>query len=248
MLSMELVPRSIEGLVEESAACWGIREIRRINVPDIRRLNVRSHDAASALLDAGFAPIPHLRTRDRSLSATLELLAPLFDKGLKEVLVVSGDPQPGEVDSGVSPIDLIPEILREFKDAVVYGGLDPYRQSPLGELEYARAKLKAGATGLFSQPFFETDYLQFWQRFFGPGELWAGISPVQSLKTREYWEKINRVPFAKEPDFSPEGLARTALELLDCAATAQQHAYLMPIRMPAAEYLALLEQWSPRNS
>jgi methylenetetrahydrofolate reductase (NADPH) len=240
MLSMELVPRTLESLVQEASACWNVREIQRINVPDIRRLDVRSHEAASALLDAGLNPVPHFRTRDRDLKSLIEIVGPLIDRGLEEILVVSGDPTPGQIDSEVTPIQAIQELRQVFPGLGIYAGLDPYRQAPFAEIDYAKRKLDAGALGLFSQPFFEVEYLQFWQKFFGQGQLWAGISPVQSQKTKEYWEKVNHVPFAKEPDTTPEGLAINALELLECAYEAGQHAYLMPIRMSAPEYLSLL--------
>lgn len=242
MISLELVPRDVESLVAEAKECLGVWGVDRINVPDIRRISLRSHVAAEHLLRAGVSVIPHIRTRDRNLLEQMRLIAPLVELGLKEILLVSGDVVVGEEHSGCTPLELFKELKREFPQLSIYGALDPYRQDMRSELDYALSKLDAGMDALLSQPFFDDTLLEYWGRFFEPGKLWAGVAPVNSAKSQEYWEKINRVPFSKPLDFSLEGSARLGADLVQLAYDMGHRAYLMPIRMKALDYLKALEQ------
>lgn len=241
MISLELVPRDVESLLAEAQECMGIWGVDRINVPDIRRISLRSHDAAAHLLASGINAIPHIRTRDRSLAQQMQVIEPLVQAGLKEILLVSGDVVVGEDHSGCTPLELLAELKTQFPELLVYGALDPYRQDMRAELDYALAKLDAGMDALLSQPFFDDTLLQYWGRFFSPGQLWAGVAPVNSEKSQAYWEKINKVPFSKPLDYSLDGSAKLGAELVALATDMGHRAYLMPIRMKAVDYLRALE-------
>lgn len=242
MISLELVPRDKESLIQEAKECLGLWGVDRINIPDIRRLPYRSFDAASDLLDANIQVIPHIRTQDRSLDIQVQMIANLVQKGLKEVLLVSGDVIPNEIQSECSPIALCKVLKQEFPQLLVYGALDPYRQSMRKELDYSLEKLASGMDALLSQPFFDQNLLEFWGRFFTPGQLWAGVAPVNSLKSQEYWEKINQVPFSTPLDYSLLGSAKLGKELVQLAESMGHRTYLMPIRMRALDYINALNQ------
>jgi len=63
--------------------------------------------------------------------------------------------EPFEALEAGAPPELIRRIKREAPELTVYAGFDPYRSGVQAELEYAHAKLAAGADGLFSQPLFD---------------------------------------------------------------------------------------------
>lgn len=245
MISLELVPRDVTSLLAEARECLGIWGVDRINVPDIRRMSLRSHDAAMELFKNNINAIPHIRTRDRSIVEQMGLIEPLVEQGLTEILLVSGDVFDDDHDRGCTPLQLLAELKKAFPKLLVYGALDPYRQDMRSELDYALQKLDSGMDALLSQPFFDENLLEFWGRFFRAGQLWAGVAPVNSSKSQEYWEKVNKVPFSTPLDYSLEGSARSGAALVNLALEMGHRAYLMPIRMKAVDYLNALEVNAP---
>jgi methylenetetrahydrofolate reductase (NADPH) len=78
--------------------------------------------------------------------------------------------------------------------------------------------------------------LELWLEQFPNVNVWFGVAPVYSEKSRQYWEKINKVVFP--PSFSYEKVenARLARQILEKVAEMNQNAYLMPIAVSAMEY------------
>lgn len=238
MISLELVPRTLEALRTDIESVLKTNfKLDRINVPDIKRLDWRSWEAAELLLDMGVMPIPHFRSQDFDAGEVIETVRPLVLKGIKEILIVSGDPFEGQEKKGLTPIEMLRELKAEFPELKLFAGLDPYRTSWTEELAYSKQKLAAGFDALFSQPFFCEDLMNSWLKHFKPGQLFAGFAPVTSEKSIRYWQNVNKVPLLDEFDTSLEANSKLANRLIENVTARGQGCYLMPIRVKAADFL-----------
>lgn len=244
MISLELVPRTLEALKTEIESVLKTNfALDRINVPDIKRLDWRSWEAAELLLDMGVMPIPHFRSQDFDVGEVIETVRPLVLKGIKEILIVSGDPFQGQEKKGLTPIEMLMELKTEFPNLKLFAGLDPYRTSWAEELAYSKQKLAAGFDALFSQPFFCEDLMNSWLKHFKPGQIFAGFAPVTSEKSIKYWQNFNKVPLLDEFDTSLEANSKLANRLIEIVIAKGQGCYLMPIRVKAADFLnSLLDE------
>lgn len=243
-IALELVPRSLDALLEEChMALQRFPQLQAINIPEINRVPIKSLEASLHLRAAGQPVIPHFRTIDRSLEELERVVGLLVEQGLQQVLLISGDPPKDKehfISSGVTPVMGVRALKKRFPALKVYTGLDGYRQSFRRELDYCFEKLDAGADGFFTQPFFSEGLLGLWMEQLPQTEIWVGVSPVTTESSRKYWERVNQVVFP--PDFTLD-LEFNCLHnrrLLHMAAEAGQNAYLMPITISAAEYLAAL--------
>ncbi len=241
MIFLELVPRHLDTLIANS--CKFLNQfdaLTGINIPDVKRIDIRSYTATEALLAQNITAIPHIRTQDDSITNHLNRLSQLYTNGLRHVLFISGDVIKNHNDSGVRPLELIRETKAALPDLQVYAGVDPYRQSFEAECEYASQKLEAGADGLFSQPFFDTKLLTIYLNTFSHTAFFCGVSPVTSPKSKTYWETVNHVTFVDSFECTLEYHAQLGKDLLAASKQFNQHAYLMPIRTPVETYLTLL--------
>ncbi|HSQ42403.1 MAG TPA: methylenetetrahydrofolate reductase [Fibrobacteraceae bacterium] len=241
-IALELVPNSFDGLLQESALAKVYPQIQAINIPEMRSKEIKGHHAAEALLKAGYNPIPHFRTIDRTYAQLESLIAPLIPLGLQSVLLISGDPinSPEFHASDLTPLNAIPRLKQAFPGLRIYTGFDPYRQSFQSELEYCMRKLEAGSDGFYTQPFFSEFFLQVWLEQLQHTEVWVGVSPVTTPSFKGYWEKTNHVPFPPDFDLSMEGNCQNERTLLQIARQYAQKAYLMPITVSVEKYLPLL--------
>lgn len=241
-IALELVPRTLESLLEESKDCMSKFPLTTINVPEIRTVPVKSYESARMLI-ANHVPVtPHFRMVDRSLTELIEKLGVLTSMGLREVLIIAGDPPKdlGFQPSGLTSVLAIREIRKLFPTLKIFAGLDPFRTSFREELDYAKRKLDAGADGFYTQPFFSVGMLEQWMEQIPEAEVWYGIAPVLSEKSKFYWENTNKVVFPPDFDITLESNVRTGRALLKAIADANQRAYLMPVRVDAAEYVGAL--------
>jgi len=162
-IALELVPKTLDSFLEESRThINNFPKIAAINVPELRSAELKSFEASEHLLKNGVTAIPHFRLIDRSLSDLEIKVEKLVSLGLKQVLLVSGDPPvdvPNFVQSGVKAPQAIKHIKTKFPQLKVYGAQDSYRQSFKKELDYCKEKLDAGADGFFTQPFFSEGIL-----------------------------------------------------------------------------------------
>jgi len=240
-IALELVPHSLQGIVDE--ACSNIAAnsfLSSINVPEIRSLPIKSYEPTIELLRNKVRTTPHFRMIDRTSTDLLNKLEALIELGLKEVLLIGGDSPKDNPDfcpSGLTTLHAVRSVKTQFPGLKVYTGLDPFRSSFREELDYAFRKIDAGSDGFYTQPFFSVGMLELWLEQLPKTEVWYGIAPVYSQKSRQYWERVNKVVFP--PDFSYEKNANAELarQLLDKIAEAKQRAYLMPIAVSAKEYL-----------
>ena len=240
-LSIELVPRGLEKLTTEaSSLASAFPALDTVNIPDLNRMKLRSWTACSPLKVHFKSAIPHIRAWDFDLDGGAEALAGAVDE-FDEVLVISGDPDPNNPvdrpeDHCLSTISKVKELFPEKR---VFAGLDPYRSGMQDEFAYVKKKIDAGACGLFSQPFFSIDLLRAYRDLLPENiDIFWGVSPVMSEKSKAYWIDVNRALFPRDFEFTLEGNQSLARMILDEVRANGDHIYFMPIRMDAQEYLS----------
>jgi methylenetetrahydrofolate reductase (NADPH) len=239
-ISIELVPRSLASLDADLRAIRAhFPGVDTLNVPDLLRFPLRSWEAcAHARKDLARA-IPHLRAMDAAPGAPFALREKLAASGIRDVLVVTGDP-PQDLSHRVhptTPVELIRRIKREAPELRVYAGFDPYRAGVRSELDYVHAKLDAGADGFFSQPLFDERLLDVWAELLEGREVWWGVTPVVGARTRSWWEAKNRAFFPAGFDASLEWSRRFAARALEWARDRGTNLYFMPIRTDLVRWL-----------
>lgn len=236
-ISVELVPRDHPSLRNDLEQVQRLLpQLTTINIPDLARFPLRSWEGCGIARERFPHAIPHIRARDIAPDQPLPMAEELVRHGIREVLVVSGDEDPGQQATGSTALELIARFKRELPDIVVYAAVDPYRVGFRQEYDYLQRKLEAGADGFFTQPFFDQRLLEIYADILNGYQVFWGVSPVISEKSRGYWEKRNLVFFPRE--FAPtmawnRGFARRVLAFVRQNGG---NAYFMPIRIDLAEY------------
>jgi methylenetetrahydrofolate reductase (NADPH) len=239
-ISIELVPRSLASLdAELETMRRHFPRVHTVNVPDLLRFEVRSWEACAHARRVMTRAIPHLRAMDVDPARPFPHVAYLREHGLDTVLVVTGDP-PQDLARRVHPtrsVDLLRKLSAEVPGLRLIAGFDPYRSGMRQELEYVDAKRNAGARAFFSQPFFDLRLMDVWAEQLRGSEVWWGVSPVLSGRTRRWWETKNRAVFPA--GFAPtlEWNRRFAADCLAWARARGDHLYFMPIRADLVEWL-----------
>lgn len=239
-ISIELVPRSeasiaanLETIVRDFPAT------QMVNIPDLLRFEIRSWDACATALSSVERAIPHIRAMDFPAKAAGELAARLRGLGLREALVVRGD-APQDLSRSVHPTTSA-ELIRALKevdpDLRLYAVFDPYRRGLRSELDDVKEKLEAGAIGLFSQPFFDLQFMQVCADVLPDVEVFWGLSPVLTAGSRRYWEVKNRAFFPSRFEPTLEWNRDFAETCIEWASQEEQNLYFMPIRLGLNEYL-----------
>jgi methylenetetrahydrofolate reductase (NADPH) len=237
---IELVPRDRESLQQEMQLVRkNFPTIDTINIPDLLKFSFRSWDACIQAKKLFPHTIPHLRAIDFDLSKPFPLVETFKQNGIDSVLVIAGD-QPQDMSRRVfrtSSIELIRAIKEQMPDLKVYAGIDPYRSGIKNELDYVKRKLNAGAEGFFTQPFFDLRLMEIYHDLLAGLNVFWGISPVMSVRSKDYWDNLNNAIFP--PDFEPtmewnRNFARKALEF---SRRTDSSLYFMPIRVDLVEYL-----------
>lgn len=240
-IALELVPRSLDGILRESRESLSTFPfVTSINVPEIRRLPIKSFEPSLQLLQNSVPTTPHFRMIDRSERELLEKISVLVEAGLSQVLLIGGDPpkdNPDFVPSGLTTLQGIQAVKREFPKLKVFAGLDPYRNPFREELDYAFRKQDAGADGFYTQPFFSVGMLELWAEQLPNTEIYFGIAPVYTEKSRNYWERVNKVVFLPNFSFEKDYNTRLARQLLVTISETKACACLQPVANGALEYL-----------
>jgi len=239
---VELVPRTLESVEADATHLLShFSQINGINIPDVKRVPVRSHDVAKAFLKQGIFIVPHIRSMDFSTQSTTTLFDELVALGLSHVLIISGDVYPEfNSDSPLTALQMIGLLKKRYPALTVYGALDPYRTTANAELDYCHQKLEHGCDGFFTQPFFDIDHTDWYLSRLRHTQVFVGISPVLTEKSKNYWTVRNNVQFT--PQFKLDldyniGLAKDLMKVSDSYA---QHTYHMPITMDALDYAKAL--------
>jgi len=239
-ISVELVPRNQTAIVRDAHF---LRErfgwVTMLNVPDLLRFPLRSWDACSATASIYRSSLPHVRAIDIPPHEPLAMLETILSAGLKEVLVVSGDPPRdfGHVAYPQSSVDVIRRFKRECPQLSVYAALDPYRQGIRAECDYVARKIEAGADGFFTQPFFDLRLLEMYAEQLEKQVVFWGLTPIVTEGARAYWETTNRVVLPRSFQPTMEWNREFARDVLRFVKSNDSNVYLMPIRVDLAEYL-----------
>ena len=239
-ISIELVPRDHETLKQEMQLVQNnFPNIDTINIPDLLKFPLRSWDACIQAKEFFVHTIPHLRAIDFDLSKPFPLVEKFRENGIDSVLVIAGD-QPQDMSRRVfrtTSVELIRALKTQMPELKVYAGIDPYRSGIKTELDYVKRKLDAGAEGFFTQPFFDLRLMEIYHDLLSGVETYWGISPVMSVRSKDYWDNLNNAIFP--PDFEPtlewnRDFAKRALAF--CKRT-DSSIYFMPIRVDLVKYL-----------
>ena len=242
-VSVELVPRSEETLREELQL---LKEntgkgVDVINVPDLLRYDVRSWQGASIAQPFFSSVMPHIRAMDINLDAPLPMADYLREHAIREVLVIEGDP-PQDMSHIVYPTvstDVIRKFREEMPEVRVYAGIDQYRGSMRKELYRIRRKQQAGAAGFFTQSFFDMRYLEMYADMLEDlsSDIYWGVSPIMSSRSKSYWELKNNVVFPKRFEPTLEWSIDFSKRVWEFADKQGDSIYLMPIKTNLLAYL-----------
>lgn len=239
-ISVELIPRSEAVLLEDARTVRGVMpEAAAFNIPDLMRFPLRSWEACKLTSSVLPASIPHIRAIDIPLGSDPPMVQDIQTAGLGEVLVIRGDP-PHDLSHRTYP-NSSEEVIRRFKMSCpamsVYAAFDPYRLGLRDELTNVRRKVDAGADGFFTQPIFDLRLLEMCAEMLRDQNVYWGISPVTSARSRAYWETTNQVIFPA--DFSPnlswnrDFAAKAVRAIRDFGG----NIYFMPIGVDLTTYL-----------
>lgn len=240
IVSIELVPRSEESLLGELNL---IRDkfpaIETINIPDLLNFDLRSW-TGSRLAQKYFPQvIPHLRAIDFDLENGFPE-AEIFAAGdFESVLVITGD-HPQDMSRRTyrtTAPEMISALKRIRPQLKVYAGIDPYRSGVKAELDYVRQKIDAGADGFFTQPFFDLRLVDIYNDLLEGLDVFWGVCPVTSERSRDYWENLNNAIFPPDFDQSLDWNRRFARQMLEFCERTGGNLYFMPIRTDLVDYL-----------
>jgi methylenetetrahydrofolate reductase (NADPH) len=242
-IAVEIVVRQEQEFVQELKRIknkFG-HAVQAINIPDIGKFPFDSWQGCELVKPYFSDIIPHFRAKYIDKDKPLSFKNVLLENGVKEVLIIAGDPpedpnHPGYYNN--STLDIIKKFRDELPDIKVYAGIDQYRGDLKSELNYAEQKLKAGAEGFFTNPFFDMDFMRLYHKYLLETEVFWGVCPVNTKSSQRYWEKTNNVIFP--PDFIPSNQwSRSfARESLDFAKLNKKASlYFMPIVVDVEEYL-----------
>ncbi len=241
-ISIEIVPKTVEDFTSAISLAQKYPDITAVNVPDLPRYPDRIWKVLHIATRAYPKTIPHIRAVDVSSNNWEVFLEKLTSTRTTSVLVIRGD-IPNTVNAQIYPtttLQLIERIRNSLPEITIYAGLDPYRSGMKSELAYAKDKIRAGASGLFTQPFFDLRLMQVWAEQLGSTDVFWGITPVTNERSKVgYWEVKNNVIFPHDFHTSIEWnqqFARNVLEWMrECP---RSHAYIMPIGVNLEAYLS----------
>lgn len=236
-LSVELIPRSEDALAQDVTSVKTLFPAAdTLNIPDLMRFPLRSWDAAAQTMPQFGTVVPHVRAIDIAPGAPLPgSTLP----GLKEVLVVHGDP-PADLAHRTYPNSTESIIRRYRKEAPhlrIYAAFDPYRRALWRELEDIARKKDAGAEGFFTQPVFDLKLFDLCREWLQDEQVFWGLSPVIGPRSRSYWETTNHVVFPKDFEPTLDANIQFAQSVLRQLSQDQGCAYLMPLRVKLDQYL-----------
>ncbi|MBF0193246.1 MAG: methylenetetrahydrofolate reductase [Magnetococcales bacterium] len=239
-ISIELVPRNEEVLKKElNLLKEQFKTVNLINIPDLTSFDIRSWEGCAVASQYFTHTIPHIRAKDIDPNSPLPMKQFLIDSGINEVLVVTGDPHtdPNIPQYNVNSVDIIKKFKTEMPDIKIYAAIDQYRSGFQKEMHYLLEKQAAGAVGFFTQPFFDIRFMEIYGEILADYEVFWGVSPVTSEKSKAYWEKRNCVVFPQEFKPTLEWNRKFASQALKYAKASNTNIYFMPIRIDIEKYL-----------
>ena len=198
-------------------------KVEFVNIPDGARAMARmSSLQLSAFVKNKFSlePIPHLTCRDRNLIGLQSDLLGCFVNGVRNLLLVTGDPPKlGNCPDATAVYDVdaigLTHIVSRMNRGLDLGGsefgdpteftvgvaLNPTARNQELEIQRFRYKLEAGADYAITQPIYDLDaYQRFFEKL-GPIDIpvLMGIWPLVSLRNAEFLK--NEVPGVEVPQW-----------------------------------------------
>lgn len=222
--SVELVPpRGIEVSAAISATQL-LRDVKvdSVNIPEGPRALSRmgaTYLSKIILDEVGIEPIVHYTCRDRNLLGIISDLLGIHALGLRNLLLITGDPpKMGDLPNATAVFDIdsigLVNVVNRLNHGVDLGGNPIGRQTEYligvgvnpgaidldNELRRFEWKVKAGAEFAITQPVFDVEILfNFLERIRPFGiPIVAGIWPLVSLRNAEFMN--NEIPGAHVPD------------------------------------------------
>jgi homocysteine S-methyltransferase len=224
IVSVELVPPRgfrADELVEE-AKHLRIRGVDLVNIPDGPRASARMSALAAAVLvqqQAGIETILHYACRDRNLLGMQSDLLGAHSMGIRNVLIVTGDPpQAGDYPDATAVFDVdsigLTNVVARLNRGQDIGGqsigqatafhigvaANPGALNLDEEIRRFEYKVEAGAEFAVTQPIFEASELAgFLQRTVAVRiPVLASITPLASLRHAEFM--ANELPGVRVPE------------------------------------------------
>lgn len=178
--------------------------------------------------ELGVEALPHMTCRDRNEIATKALLLGLSIEGVHNVLLVTGDPVPGERRVEVKSVfnfnsRKLARYVSGLNDTVlrtpfrVFAALDVNAANFSAELRRAREKEDCGVVGFLTQPVLSAEALENLKRAREglKGKLLGGVFPVVSHKNALFLnEQVSGVRVCREIIDLYDGVDRAAGEAL----------------------------------
>jgi methionine synthase / methylenetetrahydrofolate reductase (NADH) len=207
-----------------------IRGIDLVNIPDGPRASARMSALAAALLvqqQAGVETILHYACRDRNLLAMQSDLLGAHSMGVRNVLLVTGDPpRIGDYPDATAVLDVdsigLTNVVAQLNRGLDIGGqpigeptafhigvaVNPGAFNLDEELRRFAYKVQAGAEFAMTQPVFDlAEFEAFITRVAAHDvPIIAGILPLESTRHAEYM--ANEVPGVRVPDAVLERMRR----------------------------------------
>ncbi|MDR1672583.1 MAG: methylenetetrahydrofolate reductase [Bacteroidales bacterium] len=239
-ISLELVPQDEAYIREQTAfAERAVPQISIINFPDLMRFDIRSWEACRMVGNSPLGKIVHIRAIDFDLNQPFPLSRFFADNHIDKILVIAGD-KPQDMKRRMYPtnsVDFIRKLSHEIPDVKIYAGFDPYRNNIRHEMEYLMQKMDAGAAGFFSQPFFDLRLLEIYAEYIQNKDVFWGVSPVMSDRSKAYWETRNSAIFPESFTPTLEWNIRFGKQVIEFCKQQNFNLYLMPIRIDLPVYL-----------
>jgi len=241
--SFEIVPRTDSAFTDQYQFVESLgTAINIINVPDIQRFPIRSWEVGQRIDSQKYRFIPHFRAIDFKLDGG-ELFRIIDERGLQQILLVSGDPPEGLKRDyyNTDVVDLIRVVKQRYPQLQIYAGFDPHRQGLQDECHYIQRKVDAGVCGFFSQPFFDSRLIEIYAEQMQGLDTYIGLSPITSSASMHYWEVKNKVKFPLDfrPDY--EWNVAFANRIITSAVNNGFNIYFMPIRIDLQKYFSQLK-------
>ena len=205
----------------------------------------------------GIETIIHFTTRDRNLVGLQADLIGAHAMGVRNVLALTGEPPRGDYPNVTAVYDVdspgLMRIIKRFNEGLdlagksighparflIGGALDMTTATLDRELPKMERKLEAGVDFFMTQPIYEAETLDAFQRRVGrlPVPVLVGVLPLQSFRHAEFLH--NEVPGITIPDWIRDAMRvagnagrdegfRLAHELLGVLVDRIDGAYLMP--------------------
>jgi len=233
IITIEISPpkgADVSELLEKVRICQKAG-VDAVNIPDGPRASSRLSAMITAIKieqSCGIETILHFCCRDRNIIAMQSDLLGIHTVGLRNVLVITGDPPKlGEYPDATGVFDLdsvaLAGVIRDLNcgldiagngfsppTALVVGvGANPVAADLEREIERFKAKVAAGAEFAITQPVFDADSLKRFLDATGDCKIpiIAGIWPFTSFKNAEFM--ANEVPGVVVPQKILDRMART---------------------------------------